>query len=202
MPFNVTEITGDSEQVSAQNQAVRECKKVILLTEIGPEVYRILTNILAPLKARDISFEIIVAKLDTHFDPKPIEITESYKFGTRNQKSGKTVSEFIVMLKKLSIHCNFGTFLDRSLCNRFVGGLLDEQIQSKPTEHATDLTFDFACKTPLAMEMALKTAREFRPTQSSTASVNSQKAFPKQVRQGGEKAYTAKFGKQQHSCLL
>ena len=166
-------------ETSQNAEAIKERKKAILLTEIGPEMYLTLTNLLAPRKPKDASFDDIIDKLKSHFDPKPLEIAESYKFGTRNQKQGETVGEFIIALKNLSLHCNFGSFLDRALRDRFVCGLLDERIQNKLL-NTQDLTFDLACKVALSMEMASKNAREFRSNSSpATANVHSQRSVPK-----------------------
>ena len=172
---NIVETSGEGETVTATNNAVHERMKAILLTEIGAEVYGTLVNLLAPKKAKDVPFQDVVDKLKEHFNPKPLEIAESYKFGTRNQKQSETISEYIVALKNLTLHCNFGTFLDRALRDRFVCGLVDERIQSKLLNTA-DLTFEKACKIATTMEMASKNAREFRPP--ATGAVHSHKAVP------------------------
>lgn len=156
-------------ETDANDTATRNRKKAILLTEIGPETYAVLGNLLAPLKPKDCSFADIISKLKAHFDPKPSEIAESYKFGTRTQKAGETISDFIVALKNLSIHCNFGEFLDRALRDRFVCGLADERIQSKLLT-TPDLTFATASSMALSMEMAAKQARQLH---STTGAANS-----------------------------
>ena len=65
-------------------------------------------------------------------------------------------------LKKLSIHCNFGVYLNRVLRDHFVCGLNHEKIQNGLLNTA-DLTFERACKTARAMEMAEQHAKEFVP---------------------------------------
>ncbi|XP_078268847.1 uncharacterized protein LOC144600828 [Rhinoraja longicauda] len=92
MANNITVTSGEGEVVAVTNKAVRERIKAILLTEIGPEVYGTLVNILAPIKAKDVPFSDIIKKLEEHFNPKPLEIAESYKFGTRNQKQNETIN--------------------------------------------------------------------------------------------------------------
>ncbi|KAJ8027678.1 hypothetical protein HOLleu_29691 [Holothuria leucospilota] len=81
-----------SSSSPSEEKAVQERKKAIFLTEIGPEIYVTLTNLLSPAKPKDESFDTIISKLKNHFDPKPLEITESCKFGTRNQKNGGTIT--------------------------------------------------------------------------------------------------------------
>ena len=170
-------IANNIVEASGSDTATRERKKAILLTEIGPENYAIISHLLAPAKPRDSSFDDIIAKLKDYFDPKPLEIAESYKFGTRNQKNGETVGEFIVSLKNLSLHCNFGTFLARALRDRFVCGLVDERIQSRLL-NTPNLTFDTACTMALSMEMAAKQARQLHSNSHAAAgSVHSQKSY-------------------------
>lgn len=106
-------------------------QRAIFLTEVGPEVYAVLTNLLAPAKPKDTPLSEILKKLSEHFDPKPLEIAESYRFGTRCQSPNEDISDFIVALKKLAIHCNYGEFQIRALRDRFVCGLKSDKIRSK-----------------------------------------------------------------------
>ncbi|XP_063955562.1 uncharacterized protein K02A2.6-like [Lytechinus pictus] len=167
-------------ETSQNAEFVKERKKAILLTEIGTEIYVTLANLLAPSKPKDATFDDIIDKLKNHFDPKPLEIAESYKFGTRNQKQGETVGEFIIALKNLSLHCNYGSFLNRALRDRFVCGLADERIQNKLL-NTQDLDFDKACQIALLMEMASINARELRSVHNA-GSVNSQKSYTRKAK--------------------
>ena len=119
------EPTGESAADQAKKELVVSRKRAIFLAECGPEVYNTLSNLLAPAKPKDKTLSDIINVLEAHYNPAPLEITESYHFGMRNQKAGESVSDYIVALKKLSIHCNYGLFLDRALRDRFVCGLSD-----------------------------------------------------------------------------
>nr|XP_054759939.1 uncharacterized protein K02A2.6-like [Lytechinus pictus] len=167
-------------ETSQNAEFVKERKKAILLTEIGTKIYVTLANLLARSKPKDATFDDIIDKLKNHFDPKPLEIAESYKFGTRNQKQGETVGEFIIALKNLSLHCNYGSFLNRALRDRFVCGLADERIQNKLL-NTQDLDFDKACQIALSMEMASRNARELRSVHNA-GSVNSQKSYTRKAK--------------------
>ena len=46
--------------------------------------------------------------LQKHFMSRTNELAESYTFDTRYQKESETVSDYIVVSKKLSIHSGFG----------------------------------------------------------------------------------------------
>ena len=81
---NIVETPG-TEHVAA-NRRVAE-QKAIFLAEGGPEVYSVLSNLLSPAKPKDTSLAEIVQTLKNHYDPAPLEITESFHFGMRNQQS-------------------------------------------------------------------------------------------------------------------
>lgn len=143
MANNVVERTGEDSETA--NLEISKRKRAICLTEIGPEAYSTLSNLLAPAKPRDTHFADIVKALERHYNPAPMEIEESFHFDSRYQKQNESIGDFIVALKKLSIHCNHGELLNRALRDRFVCGLNNPKIQSKllNTEH---LTFEKACE--------------------------------------------------------
>ena len=60
-----------------------------------------------PKKAKVVLFQDILKKLENNFIPTPLEIAESCKFRTRNQKQNEKSSEYIVALKHLTLYCNF-----------------------------------------------------------------------------------------------
>ena len=93
-----------------------------------------------------------------------MDIAESFHFGTRYQKQDESISDFIVALKKLSIH--YGEFLNRALRDRFVCGLNNPKIQNKLL-NTEDLSFEKACQIAKSMEMAEKNTQEFRPVSAS-----------------------------------
>ena len=148
---NIVEITGEGS--AAANQLVANRKRAIFLIEVGPEVYSTLRNLLAPAKPKDTLFTDIVRILEKHYSPKPLEIAQSFHFGTRNKKSEESVSDYVLALKKLAVHCNYDEYLNRALRGRFVCGLNNPKIQNKLL-NTEDLTFENACGIEKAMEMA------------------------------------------------
>lgn len=58
------------------------------------------------------------------------------------------MSDYVVVLKHLSIHCEFGPHLDEALRDRFVSGLRVEAIQRKLLTEQK-LTFAKACELSL-----------------------------------------------------
>ena len=163
---NLAEVEVTDEDSRRRNSEMQTKMRAIFLTEVGPTVYETVKNLLAPGKPKDTSLAVILDKLKDHFDPKPLEIAESYRFGTRCQLPDEDISNFVVALKKLSIHCNFGAFQDRALRDRFVCGLRSERIRSKLMT-MPNLTFDVACNTAIQMDLAEKGSKAVRLSGSS-----------------------------------
>ena len=134
---------------------------------------------LAPRSAKEVGLNEITRVLKEHYNPAPLEIAESFYFDTHVRKEGKLIADFTVALKKLSIHCNFGVYLNRTLRDRFVCGLNHEKIQNRLLNTA-DLTFKkLACETARAMEMAEQQAKEFVPG-SAVHKVDKQQPWKRQ----------------------
>ena len=87
---NIIETTGEGS--TQANRVAAERKRAIFFTEVGAEVYSTLINVLAPTKPKDTPFVGIIRVLEKHYIPKPLE---SFHFGTRNQKSGESVWDYV-----------------------------------------------------------------------------------------------------------
>lgn len=92
-------------------------------------VYGVLRNFLAPERPKDKSFVEVKELLISHYSPKPILVAERAKFHCRNQHESKTVAQFVVELKRLTLKCEFGTFLEEALRDRLVCKLISLKIQ-------------------------------------------------------------------------
>ena len=154
---NILETMGEG---SAQaNRVVADRKRAIFLTEVGPEVYSTLSNLLALTKPKGTSFIDIVRVLEKHYNPKPLEIAQSFHFGTRNQTPGESISGYVLALKKLVVHCNYGERLDRALRDRFVCGLSNIKVKNKLL-NTESLTFEKGCSIAKAMELAERNTQD------------------------------------------
>ena len=69
---NIVETTGEGS--TQTNGVVADRKRAIFLTKVGPEVYSTLSNLLAPAKPKDTSF----TDMEKHYNPKPLEIAQSF----------------------------------------------------------------------------------------------------------------------------
>ena len=150
-------VLGGAANAVADAAVVRK-KRAIFLTELGADSFTLVNDLLAPRSAKEVELTEITRVLKEHYNPAPLEIAESFHFSTRVRKEGESIADFIVALKKLSVHCNFGVYLNRALRDRFVCGLNYEKIQNRLLNTA-DLTFKLACETARAMEMSDQQAK-------------------------------------------
>ncbi|UYV83558.1 hypothetical protein LAZ67_23001455 [Cordylochernes scorpioides] len=70
-----------------------------------------------------------------------------------DQKSGETISKYMIRLKDQAQKCSFGDFLQESLRDRFVAGIIDSSTQKKLLQEE-NLTFDGAVDIALSAESA------------------------------------------------
>ena len=93
----------------------------------------------------------------SHYEPKPLVIAEHSKFYRRTQNATETVLEYAAELRRLALTCDFSTFLNTALRNKFVFGLRSEPMRkSLLTEDGIDMAKAVALVQPLG---ALKTSK-------------------------------------------
>lgn len=152
-------------------EATEESKQKLLLHYMGQQTYNILCDKLAPVKATTKAYAEIETLLKEHFDPAPLEIVENYKFHLRKQMEGEKVAEFLVALRRMSIHCNFGAYLETALRNQFVFGIRNQKVQNRMLETKI-LTLKRAEEIATAMEMSERGGAEMHHQLPKVEAVN------------------------------
>jgi hypothetical protein len=104
------------------NDIKSEKKPVILLQLVGAGVYKTLKSLLSPVLPKDRSYDQLVKQLKSHYLPVKSVIVECFTFNKRHQNEGESINGYAVELQRLASTCDFGTFLDRALRDRFIGG--------------------------------------------------------------------------------
>ena len=120
-----------------------------------------LSNLFAPNAPASKTPAEIVGALKGHYEPKPIVISERFNFHHRQQGKTETVAQYVAELRKLSVHCQFGAYLEEALRDRFVCGLRSEAVQKKLLTKE-DLTFTDAIHIAQASEQAVAKARQLQ----------------------------------------
>ena len=105
------------EQYFIANDIPEGKKAPAFLSAIGAKAYELLCNLVAPDSPKDKRFNDLVKTLCAHLKPKPLVIVEQFKFHMRMQHEEESVAEYIVTLKHLVTHCDFGSFLNDALCD-------------------------------------------------------------------------------------
>ena len=58
-------------------------KKAMLLTVVGPAVFRTLTSLVSPATVDDKTFKELTDTLEQYYSPKPSEIVQRFRFNTK-----------------------------------------------------------------------------------------------------------------------
>ncbi|XP_049325965.1 uncharacterized protein LOC125785828 [Astyanax mexicanus] len=130
-------------------------KRAILLSSVGSQAYGLMRNLLSPTKPGEKTYDELVELLKEHYNPKPSEIVQRFKFNSRNRKPKESVSEYVAVLRELAQHCNYGDKLTEMLRDRLVCGIEDDRMQRRLLAEA-ELTYDKALKLAQAIETASK----------------------------------------------
>ena len=78
---------------------IKDEKKVaVLLSVIGPKIYALLRDLLAPDKPQDKSVADLFGTLKKHYEPKPVIIAERFRFHRRDQASEESIAEYLAEL--------------------------------------------------------------------------------------------------------
>lgn len=140
-------IANDLEEATKQ--------KAILLSVVGAETYQLMRSLTAPKKPTEKSFDQLVALVKEHHHPKPSVILQRFKFGSRRQKPGEPIANFVSDLRRLSEHCDFGETLDDMLRDRIVCGIADGRLQRRLLVEP-----DLSLKKALELAQAQETAEQ------------------------------------------
>ena len=152
--------------------AIAEDKQVAhFLTIVGSKTYALLRNLVAPTLPQDKSWDDLVAILKQHYEPKPLVIAERFHFHKRNQAVGESIAEYMAELRKLSTHCEFGTYLNEALRDRLVCGIREVDTQRKLLA-VVDLTLKKAMEMAQGAEAAMKNSRSLKEGETRVNLVN------------------------------
>ena len=138
----------------------------VFLSVIGGKTYTLLRNLTAPVKPSEKTLAALKAVLKKHFEPTTIVIAERYYFHRRNQAEGESIAEYIAELRRLSIKCEFGDYLEQALRDRLVCGLRSKDIQEELLTKS-DLTLTRAQEIAEGMEAASRNTQQLNVQHST-----------------------------------
>ena len=107
-------------------------RRSIFLVCVGAKTYKLVRSLAAREDPKDKSYEDLAKLLQDHFIPKPSAIVQRFKFNTRSQQPGDTITMFLAELRHLNTeHCEFGITLDEMLRDRLVSDVRNIRIQRR-----------------------------------------------------------------------
>ena len=103
------------------------------LTVIGQKTYRLLRDIISPVKPAeqllDTLIKTLTMNLNYYLNPKPIIISERFKFHRRDQREDESIVQYLTALRRLAETCDFRVNREESLRDRLVCGIRSEATQ-------------------------------------------------------------------------
>ena len=108
-----------------------EKKRATLLSSVGAVTYKLIRNLTTPDGPTSRTYKDITKLVQEHYNPKPSTIVERFKFNSRNQQSGESISNYVANLRQMTEFCNFGISLEDMLRDRLVCGIHDIRIQRR-----------------------------------------------------------------------
>ena len=140
-------------------------QKAILLNCLGREGQKRFSKLLdATYSEGDTEYTKALLKLEKEYKPVKNKRAELYVFRKRAQLQGKSISEYVAVLRDLATTCDFGDFLDDALCDQLIEKLHNSKICERLPEEKLDLTK--AVKTAVRLESAIKDAKSMRESMS------------------------------------
>ena len=153
-----------------QWQTGADNKKVsLLIAVVGSEAVELLVALSTPARIETRTYDQLCTLLDGHYGAGISNLAEAYKFDTRVQAANETVPEYIIALRKLTIHCGFGDAaqVQSRLRNRLVAGVRSDAIKNKLLSEGDDLTWTRAETLAATMDLAHRNAGKMKTTGSS-----------------------------------
>ena len=142
----------------AANEIDSDTRKVnILLSICGAKTYELIRSLVIPELPSTKSFSELNSIVSTHYDPKPSVIVQRFHFNTRSQGEEESIASFVVDLRRLIEHCDFGSYRNDLIRDRLVVGVKNVRIQRALLANST-LTFETADDIAVVMEAAEKNA--------------------------------------------
>ncbi|XP_055622162.1 uncharacterized protein LOC129765761 [Toxorhynchites rutilus septentrionalis] len=146
-------------------------RKHLLLHYMGSETYDVICDKVAPDAPRDKTYQQIVATLEDYFSPRPLEISENFRFNCRRQgdkdaaSADETVDGYLVALRRIAVTCNFGAYLETALRNQLVFGMKRNDIRNRLLEKRELLLIE-ARDIPMSIKLSRKGGAEIEGASS------------------------------------
>lgn len=113
------------------NEMEHDRKRAVFLAVVGPKMFALLKDLLAPQKPGKAKLEELTKALRDFYQPKRNVLSERYFFRCRTQLAGESLAEYIASLKGLAKTCEFGATLNEQLRDQLVYGVANKDLRGK-----------------------------------------------------------------------
>ena len=134
-------------------------QRSVFISVVGPTPYKLLRSLIAPEKPKGQDLCPVVLSATETLQPRAIRGHAEIWFNTRGRKSGESVAAYVAELRRLAQFCNFGTTLEKMICDRLMCGINDEGIQKRLLAER-GLTYEKALTVAQGAEAAYQNLRE------------------------------------------
>lgn len=169
---NFEEYIAFFENYLDMNSIEDEKRKIqLLMNLIGREPSAKISKACLPKKPIEYTYKQIKEQCLKAFLGDKNTMYEHYKFNKRDQRQGEKLYDFAIELQSMADDCKFGDFRTTALRDRFVAGMLDQDIKARVLSLGSDATFKAVLDEALKLEMVSRDAK------SMDASGSVQKVF-------------------------
>lgn len=151
-------------------------KRRLLMNVIGATASTKVMKSLLPKVFTEVTYDEIVTHCKKLFIGERNSIVEHYKFSSRSQHDGETLSDYAVELQAIAEHCEFGVFLDTALRDRFVAGIRNTKIKQVLLSLDSKTKFEKTVATAVKEALVHKEATNMRVNDETSTSVNAMRA--------------------------
>ena len=119
----VNGVVPNAEAVKQRNTK----RAALLIYRQSKESYHILKSLTSPKLPIECTYEDMIKLMGDYLEPKPTLLAERYHFYQCSQKEEENVQMFAVRLREQGYKCDFKTFVEEALRDRFLMGLRDSE---------------------------------------------------------------------------
>lgn len=142
-------------------------KVMLLINKLGTAASSRVIKAFKPKSYREETYENVLKMCKKLFVGSRSTLVERYKFNSRNQKRDETISDYAVELQSAAESCEFGTFLDSALRDRFVAGLCNTEIKQNLLKLDEKQTFTQFVDAALREALVVKEAKTMQVTEKT-----------------------------------
>ncbi|XP_077561967.1 uncharacterized protein LOC144178178 isoform X5 [Haemaphysalis longicornis] len=113
------------------NKQPKEVQAATLLVTIGEEARKAYASFKFEPGEDTSDVNLIIQKFEDFYKPAKNLTYHEFCFGSRDQKEDESFNDWLVELRTLAKHCDFGDLEERMLRSRIIFGIRDKSLQKK-----------------------------------------------------------------------